>query len=92
MVVAYSHCYLVILDSYPYPICMRAAAALGILLALVLGSLAIGQIDTLQDTGETLTSGALLAFFRTITSLAGFVVAFIAFGTLVAFAVAAIRR
>ena len=69
---------------------MRAAAAIGLLLAIVMGVLAIPQVSALQD-GQAL-SGPLGEFFANITVLLLIIVAVLMIGTLASVVMLVVRR
>ncbi len=48
---------------------IMVAGVLGLVLAIVVGVIAIGQVSAIQDVGEPLTTGALQEILRTPTFL-----------------------
>ena len=65
---------------------LRVATAIGLVMAMAIGMLYIAQIDTLQDSGETLTTGPLQQMWQAVTPITMMVLAgFIAAGTCLVF-------
>ena len=61
---------------------LRVATGLGLIFSIAIGMLYIAQIDTLQDSGETLTTGPLQQMWQAVTPITMIVLAgFIAVGT-----------
>jgi len=62
---------------------MSVVAGLGLLLAIVMGMVAMAQIDSLQDLSKTITTGSVNSLMGTTTFLMLLVVVVIAIGGVV---------
>lgn len=71
---------------------MRIATAIGLVLAIVVGLLVVGQVSDLQLTASQSTSGAVQGFFNVSTTVVLAVVGVLALGTLVAFVAWILRQ
>ena len=77
----------------PHPVSMRVmAGALGLIVAMVYGFVAVGQVSLLQDVSKPITSGGTNDIFGVTTFVMLLIAVSIAVLTVGAFAAMALKR